>query len=109
MPDESEQTTPLKKQILIGLAIILPLFLVIYLINRENRTILDMNPGYATGTVIDVHKGAKGSYYVYYTYRVKDSTYTDHTSLGYCQGCVAGDTVRVRYATGYPSRSELVH
>lgn len=109
MPDEEEQTTPLKKQILTGLCIVLPVLLIVFLINRENRQILDRDPGYTTGTVISVSRGAKGEWYAYYTYRVGDSTYTDHTSIGYCPGCTVGTKVRVRYATGYPSTSELVH
>jgi len=109
MPDESEQAPPLKKQLLIGLGIVLPILLIVFLIDRENRQILDRNPGFVTGTVTEISDGPKGETYVYYSYRVGDSTYTEHTSMGYCQGCVVGEKVKVRYATEYPATSELVH
>lgn len=72
------------------------------------------NPLLTVGTIVGKSKVAKGEQYLDYIYIVNNITYKGSVPIKFClecpdSCCKVGSKVKVRYASGDPSNSDLVH
>ncbi len=80
----------------------------------EKKEYLITHPLYTAGTVVSKSKVGKGEQYLDYTYKVNNVTYKGSVPIKFCLECSdtccqIGSIVKVRYASGNPSNSDLVH
>ncbi len=78
---------------------------------KENRL---TDPLFTMGIVTDKSKVAIGEQYLDYTYKVNNITYKGSVPIKFClecsdSCCKVGSKVKVRYESGDPSNSDLVH
>jgi len=87
-------------------------FLYICFYDRTRRTARISNAIYTKGISSGIIKGAKGSSFLDYTYKIGDSTYYGNVTVDFyneCQKCcIKGDTVFVRFEKNNPINSDLV-
>jgi len=86
-------------------------FISIYaykLIQKRKRI---SNSEYVKGISLGVDRGVKGSYYLYYSFKVNDETYKGNVTTDFCKKCNCckmGDTVIVRFESEDPENNDLV-
>jgi hypothetical protein len=86
----------------------------IFLNKREEQKQLTDNSKITTVFIIGKSKVAKGEEYIDYTYLVDSIKYKGSVSIKFClecagDCCATGAHVKVKYAVGNPSNSDLVH
>ena len=86
----------------------------IVLIKKEEKTQLDKNSKIIIGTITGKSTVARGEQYLDYSYTVDGTTYNGNVPIKFCLECPSnccsiGSDVKVRYAVGNPTNSDLVH
>jgi hypothetical protein len=79
------------------------------IIKKKKR---ESNSEFIKGVSLGINKGAKGSRYLYYSFKVDNESYKGNVTTDFCKQCnnccVPGDTVIVRYESGDPQNNDLV-
>lgn len=88
------------------------IFILVLAYMQVSKNNLENNPVYVKGISLGLNKGARGNYYLTYTFNTDDGSYTGSVKRGFCDQCPAccikGDTVLVRYENNNPKNNDLV-
>ena len=108
-----EKDIPKNLKILIWL-IFASIVILVILFKSEEKSQRVNHPAYTIGTITGKSEGSKGEQYVDYTYTVNNVSYKGNVSISFCleckdHCCKSGQKVKVRYAQGNPSNSDLIH
>ena len=92
------------------MVIILFIGVYAYMLIQKRKRINDSE--YVKGVSLGIDRGVKGSYYLYYSFKINDETYKGSVTTDFCKECsnccVKGDTVIVRFESADPKNNDLV-
>jgi len=92
--------------------VLILVIIVLFQVEKKNYRIT--HPLFTTGVVTGKSSVAKGDQYLDYSYSVNNISYKGSVPIKFClecsdSCCTIGAKVKVRYAKGDPSNSDLIH